>query len=132
MTPRERGAPARGDPAAEDETLPVGLGRMTGFVRRSEVRYVLAQGDYARLHTADGSHLVRIPLARLEERWAEAGFVRIHRSTLVAVSHVREVRTDHGRYEVLVGEARLPVSRRHARELRERLLGLPRGGQDRR
>ena len=32
-----------------------------------------------------GSHLVRIPLAALEERWRDAGFVRIHRSLLVAL-----------------------------------------------
>ena len=41
-----------------------------------------AQGDYARLHTADGSHLVRVSLATLADRWADAGFVRIHRSAV--------------------------------------------------
>ncbi len=52
---------------------------------RSAVRWVEAQGDYARLHTADASHLVRVSLAALAERWADAGFVRIHRSYLVAL-----------------------------------------------
>ena len=32
------------------------------------------------------SHLVRVPLATLAERWADAGFVRIHRSYLVAAA----------------------------------------------
>ena len=36
-------------------------GGVTRFVARSDIRYVEAQGDYARLHTADGSHLVRTP-----------------------------------------------------------------------
>ena len=94
---------------------------MTRFVRRSQVRFVEAQGDYARLHTAEQSHLVRTPLSVLEERWADAGFVRIHRSTLVAVAHIEEVRTVDGRMSVALGAHELPVSRRHARELRDRL-----------
>ncbi len=106
----------------EDETIPVELGGVTRFIQRSDVRYALAQGDYARLHTATGSHLVRIPLTTLEERWAEAGFLRIHRSTLVSTAHVDEVRIDHGRCAVVIGGIELQVSRRHTRELRDKLL----------
>ena len=73
---------------------------MTRFVSRSDITHVEAQGDYARLHTADGSHLLRAPLSTLEEEWADAGFVRIHRSLLVALAHVDEVRIDGGRCTV--------------------------------
>lgn len=114
------GSPAPDEPP--DESIPVELGGVTRFVRRSEIRYVTAQGDYARLHTADGSHLLRAALATLEERWAEAGFVRIHRSHIVALPHVEEIRVDGGRYTVVVGGQGLPVSRRHARELRDLLV----------
>jgi DNA-binding LytR/AlgR family response regulator len=106
----------------EDETISVELAGVTRFVRRSQIRYVEAQGDYARLHLARESHLLRTPLATLEERWGEAGFVRIHRSTLVALAHVDEVRLADGRCSVRLGEDVLPVSRRHTRELRERLI----------
>ena len=47
---------------ADDDQIAVELGGVTRFVSRGEVRYVEAQGDYARLHTASGSHLVRVPL----------------------------------------------------------------------
>lgn len=109
-------------PVPDDETIAVELGGVTRFVHRSQVRYVEAQGDYARLHTDDGSHLVRVPLATLAERWREAGFVRIHRSTLVALHHVDEVRSDGGRFTLRLGADELAVSRRHTRELRERLI----------
>jgi DNA-binding LytR/AlgR family response regulator len=115
-------APQGSTPEPEDETIPVELAGVTRFITRSQVRYAQAQGDYARLHTATGSHLVRIPLSTLEERWAAAGFVRIHRSTLVSLSHVREVRMEHGRCSVVLDDAELQVSRRHTRELRDRLL----------
>lgn len=114
-----------GAPEAEDETIPVELAGVTRFIARSRIRYAQAQGDYARLHTDAGSHLVRIPLTTLAERWADAGFVRIHRSTLVALPHVREVRMEHGRCSVVLDDVELPVSRRHTRELRDRLLHAP-------
>jgi DNA-binding LytR/AlgR family response regulator len=116
----------------DDEVIPVELAGTTKLVPRSTVRYVEAQGDYARLHTADGSHLVRIPLAQLEERWADAGFIRIHRSFLVSLPLVTELRMGSSGYTVVVGagadEKELPVSRRHTRELKDRLVRQPKHG----
>ncbi|WP_026403145.1 MULTISPECIES: LytR/AlgR family response regulator transcription factor [Actinomadura] len=106
----------------EPEPMPVELGGVTRFVTPGEVLYVEAQGDYARLHTQGGSHLVRIPLAALKERWRGAGFVRVHRSHLVSLSAIKELRLDSGRCTVMVGDAELPVSRRHVRELRDLLV----------
>ncbi|MFF5265216.1 LytR/AlgR family response regulator transcription factor [Actinomadura viridis] len=110
------------DARAEPEPMPVELGGVTRFVAPAEVLYVEAQGDYARLHTAGASHLVRIPLAALEDRWRGAGFVRVHRSHLVALSAIEELRLDSGRCTILVGGVELPVSRRHVRELRDLLV----------
>ena len=110
----------------EDEVIPVELAGTTKLVPRSAVRYVEAQGDYARLHTHEGSHLVRIPLSVLEDRWRDAGFVRIHRSFLVSLPLVTELRLSGSGYVVRVGTgpdcAELPVSRRHTRELKDRLV----------
>ena len=105
-----------------DEVIPVELAGVTRFVQRSAVRYVEAQGDYARLHTASGSHLVRVPLSTLEDRWRGAGFTRIHRSTLIALPHVDEMKVEAGRCSVRLGDDWLPVSRRHTRELRDLLV----------
>lgn len=108
-------------PAGGDEQIPVERGGVTRFISRSDISHVEAQGDYARLHTAAGSHLLRTSLSSLEEDWGSAGFVRIHRSLLVSLAHVDEVRMDAGRCTVLVGGQELAVSRRHTRELRELL-----------
>ncbi|MEO3803412.1 LytTR family DNA-binding domain-containing protein [Nonomuraea sp. B1E8] len=113
----------------ESDTIPVELGGVTRFVSSADVIYVEAQGDYARLHTAGGSHLVRIPLATLEERWASAGFMRVHRSHLVAVKHIEELHIDSGRCTVRVGDTEIPVSRRHTRELRDLLVRRARKGR---
>ncbi len=119
-----------GVPAAEttDDAIAVELAGVTRFVRRSDVRYVEAQGDYTRLHTPAGNPLIRVPLATLEEEWGQLGFVRIHRSHLVALAHVSEVRSDGGRVTVVVDGEELTVSRRHTRELRDLLVRRARPG----
>jgi DNA-binding LytR/AlgR family response regulator len=122
-----RRAVEAGEPSADpDETIAVELGGVTRFVRRSTITHVEAQGDYVRLHTADGGgHLLRSPLTGLVESWSDAGFVRIHRSIAVNLAHVREVRMQAGRCSVVVprGEEleELQVSRRHTPHLRERI-----------
>ena len=104
-----------------DEQIPVERGGVTRFVNRSDITHVEAQGDYARLHTADGSHLIRAPLSTLEEDWGPAGFVRIHRSLLVSLNHIDEVRIQGGKCSVLIHGTELLVSRRHTRDLRDLL-----------
>ncbi|WP_327363297.1 LytR/AlgR family response regulator transcription factor [Streptomyces sp. NBC_01296] len=104
------------------DQIAVELGGVTRFVAIADIAYVEAQGDYARLHTDEGSHLVRIPLSTLEERWAARGFVRIHRRHLVALGRIDELRLDAGTTSVRIGSAELQVSRRHARQLRDLLM----------
>jgi DNA-binding LytR/AlgR family response regulator len=105
----------------QPETIAVTLGGTTRMIRRDDVRYVQAQGDYARLHTEEASYLVRVPMSDLERQWADAGFVRVHRSYLVALGHVTRVRLGGEHASVTVGGAELPVSRRLLPALRERL-----------
>ncbi len=109
----------------DPDHITVELGGVTRFVPVDDITHVEAQGDYARLHTDKGSHLVRIPLSTLEERWRARGFVRIHRRHLVALRHIGELRLDAGSVSVLVGAEELQVSRRHARELRDLLMRRP-------
>ncbi len=111
----------------ESDTVAVELAGVTRFVAVADVRFVEAQGDYARLHTATASHLVRIPMSTLEQRWARFGFVRVHRSYLVATAHITELRVEPGGgHAVRIGAGAagtsIPVSRRHTRELKDRLV----------
>jgi DNA-binding LytR/AlgR family response regulator len=119
-------AEGRGE-AAEDETIPVTVGATTRMVRRSEVRWVQAQGDYSRLWTAGADHLVRVPLSDLAERWSGAGFVRVHRSYLVHRDAVVAVRLTGANPTVVLAEIELPVSRRLVPAVRDALVRSERG-----
>ena len=77
-------APQVASEPADDEVIPVELAGNTKLIPRSSVRWVEAQGDYARLFTTEGSHLVRIPLAQLEERWIRTNPASAQRSARVA------------------------------------------------
>src|SRR5699024_6503381 len=113
----------RDDTEPDDESLAVERGGITRFIRRSDVLWVEAHGDYVRLHTRDDHPLLRTPLTSLADSWRSAGFVRIHRSYLVDVRKIEQMRTEGNRVSVLIGGHELDVSRRHARDLREQLLG---------
>ncbi|MEV6429715.1 LytTR family DNA-binding domain-containing protein [Nocardia sp. NPDC051463] len=130
---RSTPAPVAEQPRTDpNEVIPVELGGVTTLVNRSSVSWVEADGDYARLHTSAGSHLVRIPLTALESRWENAGFLRVHRSYLVALRLVTGLRTVGTgtvvclRADGNAAAVELPVSRRQVRELKQRLVRGPR------
>jgi DNA-binding LytR/AlgR family response regulator len=120
-----------GDDPADDDVIPAELGGITHLVPRDTIGWVEAEGDYARLHSESGAHLVRIPLSALESRWRERGFQRIHRSYLVALRMVVGLRSSDGAVLVRLRAngaspaIELPVSRRQARELRDRVIREP-------
>jgi len=124
--------PAEVDKDDDDsDVIPAELGGVTHLVPRDSIGWVEAEGDYARLHSASGSHLVRIPLSTLEARWRDRGFQRVHRSYLVALRLVAGLRTSGGAVLVRLRAngaspaVELPVSRRQARELRDRVVRDP-------
>ncbi|MEZ4586631.1 MAG: LytTR family DNA-binding domain-containing protein [Gemmatimonadales bacterium] len=97
------------------------LGKLR-VVELDDIRWIESAGNYVKLHTADGVHLVRGTLRALEQRLDPARFVRIHRSTLVALGAVdRFTPVGHGDYAaVLASGERLTLSRRY----RDRLPDL--------
>ncbi|RXR23839.1 response regulator transcription factor [Oerskovia turbata] len=110
-----------------DETIAVTVGTTTRVVLRSAVRWVQAQGDYSRLVTDTDGYLVREPISDLEERWAAAGFLRVHRSYLVDRAAVTAARLGGAHPVVVVAGREVPVSRRMVPAVRDALLGRPGG-----
>lgn len=101
------------------------VGTRTVLVPVERVDWIEAADNYVRLHTADGVHVVREALKSLEERLAARGFVRIHRSVLVNLSRVGELRTlPSGDCTVrLTGGGELTLSRRYREAFEARVGG---------
>jgi two-component system, LytTR family, response regulator len=64
------------------------------FLPVSDIRWIGAEGNYVRLCTATETHLLRETMARLEERLDPRGFLRVHRSFIVNLKYVKEVRRE--------------------------------------
>ncbi len=131
LTRIEAARSARGAAAAavQEHSAPevVALDNPTGagkrLVRLETIRYVDADGDYARIHAEDGDFVLRAPLSQLEEDWGSAGFTRVHRAHLVNLNHAVELRSQPNGTAVLAMRdgTEIPVARRTVAALRRRL-----------
>ncbi len=72
--------------------FPVKKRDRTIIVPVREVDWIEAEGKYVRLHVKEQSYLVRDAINAVEERLDGRLFVRIHRSTIVNLRRVAEVR----------------------------------------
>ncbi len=79
----------------------------------AEIDWIGADDYYARIHSGSKSHLLRESLASLEKRLDPRRFIRVHRSAIVQIDRVREVRSAPGGDEVVLRDGvRVRVSRR--------------------
>lgn len=102
------------DPVPDDlRRILVRTGVSSYYIDLADVSWVEAADNYSRFWTGGRSHLVRVPLAQLEERLVNAGFVRTHRTALIRSALIQEVRTTGRRRfaAVLVDGTRVPTSR---------------------
>lgn len=84
------------------------------FLPVTDIRWVGAEENYVRICTERESHLLRETMAHLEGRLDPSSFIRVHRSTIVNLQYVKEIRTDtqEGEPFVLMRDGqRLPLSR---------------------
>lgn len=72
--------------------LMVRRGATLRYVPLDEVEWIEAADNYVRLHGGGGTHLVRMTLRELETRLDPADFARIHRSAIVRLAAIREIR----------------------------------------
>jgi two-component system LytT family response regulator len=90
------------------------------LIRAGDVHSFEANGNYIRLRTLSGSFMVRMTMAELEKKLDPARFVRIHRSTVVNIEHVKDITPAwHGDFDVQLDDGRRV---RLSRNFRERLL----------
>jgi two-component system LytT family response regulator len=131
---QEAGRGAEAQPAGQPQLLTRLVVKSAGhvcFVRVEEIDWIEAEGYYARLHVGGKSHLLRETMAKLEAQLDPRRFLRIHRSTIVNLDRVRELRPQsHGEYAVILHDG-TPL--RLSRSYRDRLPALlgrrPRDGQ---
>jgi two-component system, LytTR family, response regulator len=107
------------------ERFIVQTGNRVVLVNVTDVEWIEAADNYARLHAGGVRHVVRETLKQLETDLDPGHFVRIHRSCMVNLSKVKELRTlGSGDCSVTVTSgASLTLSRRYRAEFERRVGG---------
>jgi two-component system LytT family response regulator len=118
----EPGPGRAGEHVRRDRLVIKSSGRIY-FIRIQDIDWCEASGNYVRLHIGEQTHLVRGTMSHLESQLDPAQFVRIHRSAIVNVERIQELRSSfNGEYLITLNDkTRLTLSRGYREGLQARL-----------
>ena len=80
------------NPYAQPRLIPVKNGSRIRFVLADDIEYIVASGYYIEIFSDGRKHLVRETLKEMDDRLRGLGFIRIHRSVVINLRHLREIR----------------------------------------
>lgn len=63
------------------------------FVKSTQIDWISAEGNYARLHSGELSYLLRESMQSIEDSLDASTFIRVHRSAIVNLDRVRKLVT---------------------------------------
>ncbi|HET9232757.1 MAG TPA: LytTR family DNA-binding domain-containing protein [Candidatus Eisenbacteria bacterium] len=96
---------------------------LTRVIELDAIDWIEAADYYAEIHTGGKTHLLRETMNELEERLLPGRFCRIHRSIIVNLDRVREIRAlPHGDRDIVLADGTTLRLSRGRREEFERLL----------
>lgn len=91
--------------------------RMTVRIPIQDILYIESLSDYVQIHTVTGVYVCKERISHLSEKLAPEGFLRIHRSFLVAASRISSFTSEL----VRIDNQELPISRSYRQEVRRSL-----------
>jgi two-component system LytT family response regulator len=95
------------------------------FLSVDDIRWIEAQENYVKICTGKDAHLLRETIGSLENRLDPSSFLRVHRSAIVNLHHVKEVKNepDGDAIVVLKSGEQVPMSRSYRSKI-QKLLNL--------
>ncbi len=95
------------------------------FLPVEEIRWIGAEENYVRICTEREAHLLRETMARFEAKLDPRTFLRVHRSAIVNLQHVKEIRTDAAEgdgFVVMRDGQKVPISRAYRARITQLLV----------
>ena len=119
-------ADLRPEPKSPDR-LPIKADGRVLFLKIDQIDWIEAADNYVHLHLGKDSHMIRETMSAIETRLPPNKFLRISRSVIVNIEHVKELQPMfHGEYTVILHNGtRLTLSRSHREKLHQLLGKLP-------
>lgn len=84
-----------------------------------DVSYVEGMQNYAVIHVADRKLITYITLTSLESQLPKDRFLKVHKSYLISVPHVKAIEGD----EIILEHARIPMSRTLREQVVQQIMG---------
>lgn len=108
------------------DRLLVRKARRMVILRTRDIQWIEASGNYVKIVTAEGSHLLRSTISDLADQLDPACFLRVHRSAVINTEVLESVETNPaGDYFLrLPGDHRIKCSRTYRNDLRSFLASL--------
>ena len=95
--------PAEPMPRTRPERVPVKIGRRVRFLDAGHMRCIRADRDYVNIHMTTGEIIhTSDRISQMEEKLTGLPFLRVHRSAIVNLEQVREVRSAGSYYDFLL------------------------------
>lgn len=89
----------------------------------NQIIYIQADGNYAKLILEKGSYLTSYGLSKLEEKLDPQVFIRVHRSTVININHVKEAYSYPSSYElIMTNDEMVKVSRSYLGNIRKMIV----------
>ena len=102
------------------EKILIQTGNRLITVSVSDIYWIDAEGDYAKLITAKTSHLSNYGIGALEVRLNPKQFIRVHRSAMISLNFIREIQKHISSYDVIMQNGDVVrVSRSYMDRIRE-------------
>jgi len=101
--------------------LVVKTGKVSEVVKPENVMWIEAQDYYSVLHLAERQSWIKMTMKELEDSLDPGLFVRIHRSTIINVNHLKQIKTEAaGKYSAIMNDGKKrPISRAGWRDLKK-------------
>jgi two-component system, LytTR family, response regulator len=91
-----------GNAATYPERILVQIGQKLINIAVTDILWIEADGDYARLITGNGKYLSNYGISNLESKLNPNNFIRVHRSSLINVAFIKEVQKYVSSYDVIM------------------------------
>ncbi len=101
----------------EEATVFIKSGPQTYQVKVADILYLEKDGNYITVHLKDKQILIRENMSDIFDLVPETGFVRVHKSYVVAIRHITMIEV----HQLIINGKKIPVGSTYRDQLKERL-----------
>ena len=108
-----------GDPAKQDEDyFFIKCGSKYEKVFFEDILYVEGMQNYVTIYSTRGKYITMLSLKSLEEKLADAAFIRVHKSFIASITKIDGIEGN----ELFIQNSRIPISRNYREQVLERVV----------